>query len=144
MSNLDVILEWVNLTWGKQDLSQNARLMTPDATLRGIVTGETITTAELPEFVMTFCSLVGPIWVEIEHSIEQGNWVATRMRMHTHDLKDKKPFSCVDHMMIRMENGRIAEVISHLDYITLLEHCGQVPPDTLMTCLTGNRLDWVS
>lgn len=142
MSKIETLLLWLNETWGNRNFNYADKLLTEDATVRGAMTREPVCVDEVKEFAQTFSGLLGPIMASAELAVEQGDWLAARVIVETENPRDRTPFRFSDHFIVRFEGGKIAEVISQLDYFTLFENLGQLPPDALDACMTGETLDW--
>lgn len=142
MPKADVLLSWLNETWGNGNLSYADMVLTKDATVRGAMTREPVSVDEVKEFAQTIISLLGPIKASAELVVEQGDWLSARVIIDTENPRDRTPFQFSDHFFVRFEDGKIAEVISQLDYFSLFENLGQLPPDALAACMTGETLGW--
>ncbi|KIC39177.1 ester cyclase [Leisingera sp. ANG-M7] len=142
MSKIETLLLWLNETWGNRNFNYADKLLTEDATVRGAMTREPVSVGEVKEFAQTISGLLGPINASSELAVEQGDWLAARVIVETENPRDRTPFRFSDHFFVRFEGGKIAEVISQLDYFTLFENLGQLPPEALAACMTGETLDW--
>ncbi|MBY6065427.1 ester cyclase [Leisingera aquaemixtae] len=142
MSKTDVLLSWLNETWGNRNFGFADKLLTENATVRGAMTREPVSVDEVKEFAQTISSLLGPLKASADLVVEQDDWLAARIIVDTENPRDRTPFRFSDHFFVRFEGGKIAEVISQVDYFTLFENLGQLPQEALAACMTGEILDW--
>jgi len=82
------------------------------------------------------------ISITITHAVEQDDWLAARISFQSACAATGKPVSTTGHVMIRFEDGKMAESFNQFDYISLFEQLGQMPQDTVAACLTGQGLMW--
>ncbi|MEX0304681.1 MAG: nuclear transport factor 2 family protein [Leisingera sp.] len=131
---------WFEEVWCKGNMDAVAEVMTPDTLISGAVSALAEPECDYAEVVAAIRNLVGPIKVTFTHTMEIGDWVSVRLLADTSNPKDSTPFQITGQIMARVENGKIAEMHSNMDYFRMFEMLGQLPPDALAVCMTGERL----
>ncbi|MCG7625183.1 nuclear transport factor 2 family protein [Epibacterium sp. Ofav1-8] len=142
MNKSEILTYWLNSVWGSGEFESFETLFCKGATIRGAMTRESLEPREIIEFVANFRSLVRSFRAETDMSIEEENWLASRVKMHIMPIDGGDEFVAVDHFFVRFNGSKISEVISHLDYFSFFEGTGQLPKDALAACMTGDRLTW--
>lgn len=140
MSKNDVLLFWLNETVGKKNMQYLETMLTPDFRANNAMSQEPFDKDELQEFILSLCNLYGPVSFSSEISLDQGDWLATRVVVHTSCLTTGKPIDYRDHFFARFKGEKIAEVVSLSDYFTLFEKTGQLPVNALAACIGGQPL----
>lgn len=141
MSKSEILLHWLNEAFGNKNLQSLETLMTPDSHCCGALSRGPIGKAELAEFILCLRSLTGPCRFSISHCIEQEDWIAARVYIHTSCARTGEAFDFTDHLMVRFEGEKLAEILSQSDYFTLFEKLGQLPSDALAACMGGQILN---
>ncbi|EBA17656.1 hypothetical protein RSK20926_17997 [Roseobacter sp. SK209-2-6] len=140
MTKAEILLSWLNAAFGEHSRSALDLWMTEDATVQGLLTQVPVEKRELGDLVPALASQTGPSQYRIGLTIEEGDWIAAKVILMTSSLETGEAFEITDHMMVRFEGDKIAEVQSHADYVTLFEKQGLLPPETLASCLSGQKL----
>ncbi len=140
MSKNDVLLFWLNETVGKKNMQYLETMLTPDFRANNAVSQVPFDKHELEEYIFSLCNLFGPVSFSSEISIDQGDWLATRVVVQTSCLTTGKAIDYRDHFFTRFEGEKIAEVVSLADYFTLFENTGQLPLNALAACMGGHPL----
>lgn len=76
--------------------------------------------------------------------LEQGDWIALVFRFRATDTVNGRNVSSRAHLMARFRGDRICEAMNFLDFLTLFEQSGRLPPRTRDMCLLGNVMRLVS
>ncbi|WP_082017917.1 nuclear transport factor 2 family protein [Leisingera sp. ANG-Vp] len=131
---------WFEEVWCKGNLDAVAEVMTPETLISGAVSALAEPECDYSEVVAALRNLLGPIKVTFTHAVETADWVSVRLLADTSNPRDGTPFQITGQLMARVENGRIAEMHSNMDYFRMFEMLGQLPPEALAVCMTGERL----
>ena len=140
MSKNDVLLIWLNETVGKKNMQHLETMLTPDFRAKNAMSQDAFDKQELQEFILSICNLFGPVTFSSEINLDQGDWLATRVVVHTSCLTTGRPINYRDHIFTRFEGEKIAEMVSLADYFTLFEQTGQLPVNALAACIGGQPL----
>lgn len=87
-------------------------------------------------------SLVGPLKLKILRFLETGDWAMVHFSLTAPGRQLQTPVSVEGMFMARFENDLLAEVISQIDCFKFFEQLGQLPPEAMAACLTGQELTW--
>lgn len=86
--------------------------------------------------------LVGPLKIEALHFLENDDWASVRFSITAPGPDGNTPVDVEGLLMVRFEEGLIAELISQIDSFKLFEQLGQLPDEALLACLAGQKLTW--
>lgn len=131
---------WFEEVWCKGNLDAVAEVMTHDTLISGAVSALAEPECDYGEVVAALRNLLGPITVTFTHAMETRDWVSVRLLADTSNPRDGAPFQITGQVMARVKDGRIAELHSNMDYFRMFEMLGQLPPEALAVCMTGERL----
>ncbi|KIC21249.1 ester cyclase [Leisingera sp. ANG-Vp] len=138
----EVLQRWYDQGWTRGDLSALDDYFLPGSTATGAVPSLQLSRSDFEAFVTALRSRLERIRIEITQVVEQGDWLAARTRFQSICIATGKPVVTTGHVMIRFEDGKMAETFSQFDYVSLFEQLDQLPPDTVAACLTGQGLMW--
>lgn len=141
MPKSEALLHWLDETIGKRNLKSLDNLMTPDGHANGAMSRGRIGKPELAEYILSLRNLIGPCRFSILHSIEQDDWLAARVNINTSCVRTGEVFDYIDHVMVRFEGEKLAEILSLSDYFTFFEKLGKLPNDALAACMGGQVLN---
>ncbi|UWQ23287.1 nuclear transport factor 2 family protein [Leisingera aquaemixtae] len=131
---------WFEEVWGRGNLNAVSDIMRRNTLISGSVSALAEPESDYSEVVAALRNLLGPIKVTFTHVMETDEWVSVRLVAATSNPRDGEPFEITGQVMARVEDGRIAEMHSNMDYFRMFEMLGQLPPEALAICLTGERL----
>lgn len=131
---------WFEEVWSKGNLSAVSEIMHRNTLISGSVSALAEPESDYSEVVAALRNLVGPIKVTFTHVMETDEWVSVRLVAATSNPRNSDPFEITGQVMARVEDGRIAELHSNMDYFRMFEMLDQLPPEALAICLTGERL----
>ncbi|AHD01043.1 nuclear transport factor 2 family protein [Leisingera methylohalidivorans] len=131
---------WFEEVWRKGNMDAVAEVMTPDTLISGAISALAEPECDYGEVVAALRNLLGPMTFTFTHAMETADWVSVRLLVRTCKPSDGTPFQITGQLMARVEEGRIAELHSNMDYFQMFEKLGQLPPEALAVCMTGERL----
>ncbi|MGR3759195.1 ester cyclase [Roseobacteraceae bacterium NS-SX3] len=143
MTKTELLQYWFDEVWSNGNLSVIDEMLTPDTQLNGVIAAQALPKNDYPDLVLALRNLLGPIKVRLVQTMEQGDWISARMVVDTERAGTGERFQVTGQLMTRFEGSRIAETHTHFDFFSLFEKLGQLPPDALPVCMTGQRLTWV-
>ncbi|MEX0304680.1 MAG: ester cyclase [Leisingera sp.] len=141
-SKVEILQSWYALAWSQGDLSAIDDYFLPGVSASGVVPSLKLSRNDFEAFVTSLRSRLRGIRITVTHAVEQGDWLAARIAFESACAATGNPVSTSGHVMIRFEDGKMAETHNQFDYITLFEQLGQLPQDTVAACLTGQGLMW--
>lgn len=142
MTKREVVEHWFSEIWDAGNISALDKLLSPSLGEEGQVYGGLALRKELPLLVDVLRSLVGPMKTEILVYLEDGEWVSVYYRTNGAGEEGHKPVKVESLLMFRFDQGLIVDLISRIDSLALFEQLGQMPPDTLLGCFSGQSLIW--
>ncbi len=142
MTNSEILQRWYDEVWTNGNLDAIDEMLGVDVEAQGIIPALGISRREFSDLVEAIRGLLGPIKVELAQTVEQGDWLAARTSIDTEVPETGRPIHVSGHVMARFENGQIVESFYQFDFFSFFEQLGQLPPDSLPICLTGQKLDW--
>lgn len=143
MKKKEILERWYREVWQNGNLDIIDEVFAPDNDAKLALLGVTTTRADIAEFVSTALMLLSDIKPTIIQSVEQGDWLAARIRVNANRADTGEPIEVFSHITARFKDDRIVEKQTLMDFFSLFEQLGQLPPEALAVCLTGQRLDWV-
>ncbi|WP_192966774.1 ester cyclase [Phycobacter azelaicus] len=143
-SNFDVVKQWFNTLWEKADIAAIQDLAQTDISIEGQITALGGSRQDYADMVMTLNRLLDNISFEYEHVMECGELVAAKLLVRAQSAVTKSDIRFSGHFIARVEDGKLTELSSTIDYMKMFEQLGQLPEESLAICLTGERLVWGS
>ncbi|OBY27740.1 hypothetical protein A9D60_14400 [Leisingera sp. JC1] len=131
---------WFEEVWCKGNLDAVPQVMTQNTLISGAVSALAEPECDYREVVAALRNLLGPMKVTFTHAMETRDWVSVRLLVDTSDPKDGNDFQITGQVMARVADGKIAELHSNMDYFKMFEQLGQLPPEAMAICMTGERL----
>ena len=144
MTKTEILQQWYDRVWVDGDLDAIDQFFQPDATAEGIIPEFQVGRDEFRDLVTAFRYHVGDIRVELPKVIENGDWLAAILHVHTSRADNGAPIELTGQVMARFQDGKVVEAYNQFDFISLFEQLGQLPADTLPVCMTGQSLDWAA
>ncbi|WP_254054899.1 nuclear transport factor 2 family protein [Pseudophaeobacter sp. EL27] len=142
MTKRDVLELWFAEVWDARDISFLDKLLAPSLGQEDTVYGSLALRKDIPLLVEVFHRLIGPMKSEILVFLEDGDWACVNYRTTASGPDGDTPIKLDSLLMFRFDQGLIAEMISRIDSLALFEQLGQMPPDTLLGCFSGQSLTW--
>lgn len=138
----DMIARWFTIVWEDRNLAELDSFLAPSVQEDDMLIGELAPRRDIPLLVEVFYTLLGATKVDMHQYMEDGDWACVSYTVRTTNADQVTPIAVNGMMMVRFEQGLIAEIISRLDCLSMFEQLGQMPPDTLAACFSGQSLTW--
>jgi predicted ester cyclase len=142
MKKREILELWYEEVWQNGNLDVIDQLFENVSAAQGFLHDSNVTRQEIEELVTASKMLLNNIRPEIIHTVEDENWLAALVTVHGNRPDNGAPVEFSSHVMIRFNNGKIAEKHNLLDFFSLFEQLDQLPEDALAVCVTGQRLDF--
>ncbi len=142
MTKSELLRKFYEDIWVKNNLDAIDLYFSPNAEAGGIIPEMSFGPDEFRELVYAVRSLLGDIDVELPVVFENGEWAAAIIKTKTSRADNGAPIEVTGQTIARFEGDKLVEAYNQFDYVSLFEQLGQLPPDTLPICMTGQRLDW--
>lgn len=142
MTKREVVDLWFSEIWDGHKTSLLDSVLAPSMAEDDNIYGGLALRKDIPLLIEVFHRLLGTTKTEVLVYIEQGDWVSVQYRTTADGADGDTPIDVKSLIMFRFEQGLIAELISRIDSLALFEQLGQIPPDTMMGCFSGQSLTW--
>ncbi|SLN39362.1 SnoaL-like polyketide cyclase [Falsiruegeria litorea R37] len=142
MTKSELLKEWYDRVWVHGDLEAIDQFFDPDTMAEGIIPEMQVGVDDFRDLVTAFRFHVGDIDVKLPKTVENGDWVAAMLHVHTSRADNGAPIEVTGQVMARFKDDKVVEAYNQFDFISLFEQLGQLPEDTLPICMTGQQLSW--
>ncbi|SFU17249.1 ester cyclase [Sedimentitalea nanhaiensis] len=142
MNKADLLRKFYEDVWVKNNLDAIDLYFSANAEAGGIIPEMSFGPDEFRELVFAVRNLLGEIDIDMPIVIENGEWAAGIIKARTSRADNGAPVEVTGQTMARFEGDKLVEAYNQFDYVSLFEQLGQLPPDTLPICMTGQRLAW--
>ena len=142
MNKVDLIHRWFHEVWENGNMAVIHEMLPEVFRIEGMTGDQEFHRDNFPDLVNTFRSLTGVPRVSITKTVETGDWIATRLRVNADGPEGTTPLAFNGQMMTRFDGTLMAENYTTFDYLSLFEQLGQIPPDALAICMSGQKLTW--
>ena len=139
MSPLELLKEWYDSVWVKQDLDAIDRLFTPDIEAQGMMDFG-VGPDDFRVLAEAMLAQVEVNEIRFDREVELGDWVWATFTAHAVTLANRAPVQATGQIMARFNGGKIVEAYNQVDFLTFLEQLGYLPPDSLALCLSGEGI----
>lgn len=134
----------IRRVWERADAGALSRMFTPDAVIDGLEEDGSMGPSEFGSFHRMVTRQFEQIRIGNVTGVEQGDWIALSFRFEATDTVTGRQVTSRAYLMARFREDRICEAMNFLDFLTLFEKSGRLPPRTRDMCLLGNEMRLVS
>jgi len=142
MTKTELLQHWFDEVWTKGNLTVIDEMLSPEAEANGLFPAFGLNIADYHDLTLAVRHLVDDISVRFSHTLDQGQWLAARTVISAKRADNEGPIDLTGQLFVRFEGAKMVEIYSHLNFLSFFEQLGQMPPDTLPICLTGQHLQW--
>jgi len=144
MSSLTAFLDrFLTRVWVEGDARAIPEMMAPDAAIHGLEEMGQEGAREFLRFHTMICRQFDRISIDPLQGLEQGDWVSQVMQVSATELRSGKRISFVAHVTCEVRGGKVTKGYNTVDFLSLFEQLGRLPPRTLDHCLLERRLELV-
>ncbi|MCU9846706.1 ester cyclase [Defluviimonas sp. WL0024] len=140
MTKLEFLRDWYHRVWIEADLNAIDRYFAPRAGADGILPDGQVGVEDFRALVPALLSLVRDLAIDIDRSIETGEWLWAQITVRAVTAHGMDPIRASGQVMVRIEDGHITEAYNCFDFITFFEQAGLLPKDAFLLLLSGERL----
>jgi predicted SnoaL-like aldol condensation-catalyzing enzyme len=131
-----LVEKWFADLWGKRRAAIIDEMVAPDCISHGLPGVRPQGPAAFKPFFEMFCGAFSKVEVKIDHSIEQGDWIALRGTC-TVTPPGGPSVSFPGGAMVRFnDKGQFIEAWNQWDFMTMLVGLKKLPADTVLTAVT--------
>ncbi|MHA6266673.1 nuclear transport factor 2 family protein [uncultured Aliiroseovarius sp.] len=138
-TSLELLNEWYDRIWVRQDLEAINLLFTPDTEAMGMM-DFAVGPEDFRVLAEAILAQIDVTGVQFERAIEMGDWAWATFTAQAVALRDRSPIAVSGQIMARVTDGRIVEAYNQVDFLSLFEQLGYLPKDSLALCLSGEGL----
>ncbi|ATG43229.1 SnoaL-like domain protein [Phaeobacter piscinae] len=142
MKNSERLFQWFHDVWVSGNLDLVEPMFHPDLEVNGPLHGAIAIAADYREVVGTLGHIIHDLDLTLTHALDDGDLAAIRIQVRGYGRSEDFELHYSGQLIVRMQDGQIREFLSNFDYMTMFEQLGQLPPDCLPICMTGERLIW--
>lgn len=140
MTKLDLLKDWYQRVYIEGDLDAISEYFAPRSIANGLMAELQVGPDDFRELVPTVMRLIREPSVAIDAHLDSGDWLWALVTVRAKSAQSMAPVEFSGQVMMRVENGRIAEAFNHFDFITFFEQLELLPPHTFALCLSGETL----
>ncbi|GAA6207530.1 hypothetical protein NBRC116601_08230 [Cognatishimia sp. WU-CL00825] len=133
----DLLTEWFEEVWNKQNLDAIDRFFEPDTEANGILPDMAMGSGDYRDFVPLMLELVEDIDIQIKLMTENGPWLQALYHVKARASHNGAPIDVMGQVCVRFEGSLMVETYNCFDFFGLFEQLGQLPEQSLALCLTG-------
>lgn len=134
-----LMARWLDEVWLGESEEAVARLMHPQASIYGLEEVDISGPQEFAAFFRLIIHQFSDFRYAVLREVCEGDWISGLYRLDCRRRSNGRKASVRCSFTARFENGLLVEGYNLIDYITLFEQVGLLPPRTLDTCLTGRQ-----
>lgn len=140
MRQEDVLADWFRRIWVEGEQDAVDRIFAPQTEAGGLLPGFSLRAEDFKTLVEATLAMIAVERVDMLKTVSAGDWLSamTVMRCVAHETGQKVDLH--GQVMLRFDDGRIAEAYNHYDMIGFFQQMGVLPPDTMEHMLSGGRL----
>ena len=133
----NVMETWFQRVWAEEDATAVSDLYEADGPIRGLGKQDMLEAGDFVSFQKALLGLVSDVRVDIDKSIERGNWLALLCSLTAKSRSTGATVSMTGTAFVKVVDGTVREAYNHWDFIALYEQLGLLPADTFGRALAG-------
>lgn len=134
------LLEWYQRVWIEGDLDAIDEYFSTETAANGIMPDMAVGPDDFRELVPMVMALIEGIDVSMLVTTEQDDWVAGLYKVSAMASHNSAPVVVMGQVLVRFEGEKMVETYNSFDFFGLFEQLGQLPPNSLALCLSGQPL----
>ncbi len=140
MTKLEFLREWYRRVWVEADPAAIDDYFAPRAGADGLMPDGQVSAEDFRALVPALLSLVRDLRIEIDRSVETGDWLWAQITVHATHAQGVDPIRASGQIMMKIEGGKIVEAYNAFDFISFFEQARLLPQDSFLLLLSGERL----
>lgn len=141
MSNHREVLEtWYRKVWTEEDSGAIDTMLVSDTKARGLGAQIHVGPSDFKIFHENLLKLVSDIDMQIDKSMEDGDWISALCTFRAKCRRSGKPVTSTGTVFIKIVDGKLVDAYNHFDFMALYEALGLLPEDAFEKCLLGDGL----
>lgn len=139
MSRLQIVCEWFDEIWVRQELDALERYFVDENAARGM-SGLDLHPEDFRAIVPAIRRMIAEPELEVLTHFENDDWLWVLVQVAGTCPRSATPIRFSGQMALRFSGTQIAEAYNHFDFINFFEQTGALPAETMALCLSGERL----
>lgn len=132
-----IIQRWYEEVWIKGNWDMIDQIYRPTRENEALIPGGLIDTEEARELVSIFNNLITDQEIRVVHCVEEGEWLSALVEMNGLKAGTDRPVNMRWLTMVRLDGDVIVESYPAVDFLSLFEQLGQLPPNSFELLLSG-------
>ncbi len=138
----ELLIEWIEDGWLMGNQATIERILPANFSVSGFSNAENFPKSDFSELVDLFRKITGPGRINLTNLIEDPPWFAAKFLLTARPPLQSSNVEIDVMLLAKFEDGVMTEHHTAFDYFSLFSQLGQLPPNALEHCLTGERLTW--
>mmetsp|Transcript_23326 Transcript_23326/g.40541 ORF Transcript_23326/g.40541 Transcript_23326/m.40541 type:complete len:143 (-) Transcript_23326:4414-4842(-) len=139
----ELLKEWIEDGWLKGNQSTIDKILPAYFSVPDFSNKESFPKSDFAELVSLFRRVTGPGQINLKNLIEDPPWFAAKFLLTSRPPENAGPVKIDVMLLAKFEDGVMTEHHTAFDYFSLFSQLGQLPPNAMEHCLTGERLTWI-
>ncbi len=140
MSHLTLLNDFYKTVWIDGDLASIDRFFQPRTEAHGILADGQVGAEDFKVIVPAFRAMMRDMRVSVDRHVEMDEWLWAHVSLHAVTIVGANPVHAAGMVMMRVENGQVAEAYNSFDFITFFEQIGLLPRDSFALLLSGEAI----
>ncbi len=140
MSKIEVLNDWFQRVWIAGEIEAIPGFFSGGGRASGVMSGLQMGPEDFAALIPAMRARVRDLSVEVVRALEQDDWLWTLQIVRGTSAADGHALEFSGQLALRFEGEKFAEAFNHYDMIAVFEQLGQMPPETLALCLSGESL----
>jgi predicted SnoaL-like aldol condensation-catalyzing enzyme len=140
MQKSEILNSWYARVWEQGDIEAIDEVFRPDTKAAGLLPDMRLGPDDFKELVAMVQELVEEIRAQIVKTVEDGDWLAALVRIHTTNSITGEQVTVSGQVMARFEGDIMVETYNAFDFLSFFEQMHLLPEQVLPICLSGQRV----
>jgi hypothetical protein len=140
VTKLEFLREWYRRVWVEADPNAIDAFFAPRAGADGLMPDGQVSAEDFRALVPALLSLVRDLRIDIDRSVETGDWLWAQITVHATHAQGVEPIRASGQIMMKIEGDKIVEAYNAFDFITFFEQARLLPQDSFLLLLSGETL----
>jgi hypothetical protein len=137
MSHAALVESFSKTVWLGGDETAALDYFHPDACATGLGSDMTFDPRDFVTYVQSIRMLISVPTMKVMHVVENDDWIALHVRCHALSRISGAEIDFTGQLMVRVQDGKIAEAYNHFDMVAFFVQMGFVPEDVVEKMLAG-------
>lgn len=140
MDRIGFLRDWYRRVWIEADLAAVDRYFAPRAGAEGLMPDGQVGAEDFRALVPALRALVRDLAIGIDRHQECGDWFWAQITVRALPAGGTTPIRASGQVMLRFQDGLIAEAYNTFDFLTFFAQAGLLPEDAFLLLLSGEKL----